>query len=241
MNTIEASEVITTDAVPPAFDRDVLTEKMKHRVPRLAPEQLIAWSLTEDEVDVVARIADEFGSKEFQARIDRGTVTVAMVRPQANDSALGGTDSAASHEVIKEIKKRQRVVLEFSCIFTHHMCEVFYAGLPKEIQEPMTGIRTPHITRWEEFVRQMTSGPTTVLILHSQAGDAIPRWRNHIGVLKNSESGPATIRGKFGSPDDYNNVVHGSDSIESVHREIQFFRGYLSDIVTCAKNRHYLR
>jgi nucleoside diphosphate kinase len=241
MNTIEASEVITTRAVPSALDRDVLTEKMKHRVPRLTPAEIIAWSLSPDEINIVARIADEFGSKVFQEHIDQGTITVAMVRPQANDSALGGTDSTASHEVIKEIKKHQRVILKFSCILNRQMCEVFYAGRPREIQESMASIRTPHITRWEEFVRQMTSGPTTVLILHSQAGDAIPRWRKHIGVLRNSESGPTTIRGKFGSPDDYNNVVHGSDSIESVHREIQFFRGYLSDIVTCANTRHYLR
>jgi nucleoside diphosphate kinase len=157
-----------------------------------------------------------------------------MVRPEANESKLDGTDSTASQEIIEEIKKHQHVLFEFSCMFSRRMCGSFYAGRPKKIQESMAGIRTPDITRWEEFLRQMTSGPTTVLILYSQAGDAIPLWRKHIGVLRNSESGPLTIRGKFGLPDNYNNLVHGSDSIESVHRELRFFRKNLKDIATRA-------
>ncbi len=237
MNKLEIFPAIDTGVYPQVLRRDDLAEQMKHRAMRMTPSEIAAKSLTAKDFSSVSHIIDVLKSKEFQSLINQGNITVAMVRPQANDSKLDGTDSTASHEIIEEIKKNQHVILEFSCIFSRRMCGVFYSGHPKEIQECMPGIRTPEITRWEEFLRQMTSGPTTVLILHSQANDAIPRWRKQIGVLKNSESDATTIRGKFGSPDDNNNLVHGSDSIQSVHREIHFFRRYLSGIAASAKNR----
>jgi nucleoside diphosphate kinase len=237
MNKLEGFPAIDTGANPHVLRRDNLAEQMKHRAMRMTPSEIAAKSLAAEDISCVGHIIDVFKSKEFRSLINQGNITVAMVRPQANDSKLDGTDSSASHEIIEEIKKNQHVILEFSCIFSRRMCGVFYSGRPKEVQESMAGIRMPNITRWEEFVRLMTSGPTTVLILHSQANDAIPRWRKQIGVLKNTESDATTIRGKFGSPDDYNNLVHGSDSIESVHREIHFFHKYLAGIAVSAKNR----
>lgn len=217
------------------FPKESLSMNKIERPPRLTPAELIASSLNPDEIGAVARIAHEFESKEFQGLIDQGQITVAMVRPQANESKLGGTDGSAAQHVIDEIKTHQDVVFEFSCVFSREMCEHFYAGLPMETQQSIPGIRTPSITRWEEFVQLMTSGPSTVLTLYSQDGTAVQRWREQVGALKNSDSDPSTIRGKFGLPDDYNNLVHGSDSIESVRREIQFFRDYLAGIATSAK------
>lgn len=234
MNKLEVSPATDPEKQPEFLRRVVLAEQMNRSGVGMTSAEIVKNSLNREDIASIFHVLNVFRSKDFQNLINQGNITVAMVRPQANESKLGGTDTTASGEVIEEIKQQQHVMFEFSCIFSRRMCGVFYSGRPKEIQQSMPGIRTPHITRWEEFVRQMTSGPSTVLILYSQEGDAISRWRKQVGIVRNSESDPSSIRGKFGCTDNYNNLVHGSDSIESVHREINFFRNYLAGIV-----KHY--
>lgn len=236
MNKLEISPAIDPSEKPRFLRRDVLTEQMNRPGIRMTPAEIVNNSLNREDVASILHIITVFRSEDFQGLINQGNITVAMVRPQADDSRLDGTDNTASRTIIEAIKQQQHIMLEFSCIFSRRMCGAFYSGRPKEIQQTMPGIRTPSITRWEEFVRQMTSGPSTVLILYSPDGDAIPRWRKQVGVVRNTESDPSSIRGKFGCTDNYNNLVHGSDSIKSVHREIQFFRNYLAGIV-----KHYDR
>lgn len=196
------------------------------------PREAIA-PLTPIEIGGIQQIITALESKDFEDLIDQGKLTVAMIRPQANESALAGTDRSAAQQILDEIKKNQQVVYEFSCIFSRNMCENFYTGAPMLNQQAIRAVRNPSINRWEEFVQLMTSGPSTVLILYTQDGTAIPRWREQVGNRDNDKSDPIhSIRGKFGLPDNYNNLVHGSDSIESVKREIQFFRNYLATIVT---------
>lgn len=57
--------------------------------------------------------------------------------------------------------------------------------------------------------------------------DAIGHWRRVLGPTRVSEArqeAPGSLRARFGSPhNDSHNAAHGSDSVNSAHREIKFF------------------
>jgi nucleoside-diphosphate kinase len=70
---------------------------------------------------------------------------------------------------------------------------------------------------FDRTVRFMTSGPVVAMILEGE--DAIAIVRQMMGALEAREAHPGTIRGDFTlTPKE--NLVHGSDSIESATREI---------------------
>lgn len=67
------------------------------------------------------------------------------------------------------------------------------------------------------------SGPIDVLLLTGD--DAIARWRTIMGptkVFKTIYTHPKSIRGQFGLSDT-RNACHGSDSMDSVVREVSIF------------------
>ena len=66
----------------------------------------------------------------------------------------------------------------------------------------------------------MSSGPICVQVLEGE--DAIMRNRSIMGATNPAEAAPGTIRDKYGDSLDENGV-HGSDSIQSATREIEFF------------------
>jgi nucleoside-diphosphate kinase len=68
-----------------------------------------------------------------------------------------------------------------------------------------------------ELVEFITSGPTLALVLEGEG--AIATCRTTIGATNPADATPGSIRGDFAlaMPD---NLVHGSDSLESAEREI---------------------
>lgn len=69
---------------------------------------------------------------------------------------------------------------------------------------------------FESLIEFITSGPIVAMIV--EGPDAICLARVLMGATNPKESQPGTIRGDFGH--DYTqNIVHGSDSPESVKRE----------------------
>ncbi|GBG89275.1 hypothetical protein CBR_g48984 [Chara braunii] len=75
------------------------------------------------------------------------------------------------------------------------------------------------------LVSFMSSGPVYVMLLSGR--DAIKKWRLMIGPTdpeKARKDSPLSIRARFGT-DNTRNAVHGSDSHESVLREMGFFFG----------------
>ncbi|EDV23126.1 Nucleoside diphosphate kinase 6 [Trichoplax sp. H2] len=76
---------------------------------------------------------------------------------------------------------------------------------------------------YPRLVNLMTGGPATIAIL--VGNNAITHWRDLIGPSRSHRarsSHPSTIRAIYGLTDT-RNAVHGSDSVESAAREIQFF------------------
>ncbi len=74
------------------------------------------------------------------------------------------------------------------------------------------------------LVEFIASGPLRALVL-SHTSDAITTWRGLLGPTKSFRAhyeAPASLRGQYGASDT-RNVAHGSDSPDSVRREVAFF------------------
>lgn len=67
----------------------------------------------------------------------------------------------------------------------------------------------------------MSSGPSIVLVLRRE--NAVQKWRSAMGTTDPAKANPLTIRRFFGESIT-RNAVHGSDSLENVEKEIEFFQ-----------------
>ncbi len=153
--------------------------------------------------------------------IDSGNVTLAMVRPGLMDeTTLDGPDGEVAFALESAIE-RLGILAKFSVCFDQEALDEFYSGGPREIQIEKPAERLGHKNRWDEFSGIIVGNPTTVLLLHSDTGDAIDKWRDQVGfwnIEDEEKKNPNTIRGRFGVSN-YNNLVHGSDSPDAVKRE----------------------
>lgn len=77
----------------------------------------------------------------------------------------------------------------------------------------------PFYPKLEVFI---TSGPVVAMIVWGE--NAVEIVRSTIGSTNCAEAAPGTIRGDFGTSLT-ENIIHGSDSIESADREIDIFFG----------------
>lgn len=70
------------------------------------------------------------------------------------------------------------------------------------------------------LVSYITSGPVVKMIISGEG--AVAKCRSLMGATDPASAAPGTIRGDFGLIMD-ENVIHGSDSVESAEREIAIF------------------
>lgn len=73
---------------------------------------------------------------------------------------------------------------------------------------------------FSELVAYITSGPLVALVI--QGANAVKIVRTMMGYTNPVQAGPGTIRGDFALTVE-NNIVHGSDCVESASREIKLF------------------
>ena len=172
--------------------------------------------------DIVHLLTDA----RIEEAAQNGRLTVAMIRPNVGPEAnlLGLSDLDCS-ERIEEMIEGLGIVGKFSIIFSEEIVTEFYSGAPQATMEQAAPLDpNQYKSRWPEFVKFMASGPTTVLLLYSPDGDAISKWREHLGHWNIEKfRDPKTIRGALGV-NVFNNLVHGSDSPDSVLRELSLLR-----------------
>lgn len=73
---------------------------------------------------------------------------------------------------------------------------------------------------FNDLKKFMTSGPVFVQVLEGE--NAVQKNRDLMGSTNPQEAAPGTIRADFANSIDAN-AVHGSDSVESAKREIEYF------------------
>jgi nucleoside-diphosphate kinase len=73
---------------------------------------------------------------------------------------------------------------------------------------------------YDNLIMFMTSGPILAMAISGE--NAVKAVRAMMGPTNPVEAIPGTIRGDFGLSVD-RNIIHGSDSVNSANREIEFF------------------
>lgn len=73
---------------------------------------------------------------------------------------------------------------------------------------------------YELLVEFMTSNPVMVIVFEGE--DAISRARTLMGATDPANAEEGTIRRRW-AQDGRHNIIHGSDSVQSAGREIEFF------------------
>jgi nucleoside-diphosphate kinase len=129
--------------------------------------------------------------------------TLVLIKPDAMRRGLAG-------EILRRFELRGLEIREAKLLTVDRaLAEEHYA---EHAEKPFYG----------ELVEFITSGPTLALVLEGEG--AIATVRTTMGATNPADAGPGTIRGDLAlsMPD---NLVHGSDSLESAAREITLWFG----------------
>jgi len=127
--------------------------------------------------------------------------TLILIKPDATERALAG-------EILARIERREfRVVGGKLLRVGRDLGSEHYA---EHSEKPF----------FAELVDFITSAPTWALVVEGEG--AIATMRKTIGATNPADADPGTIRGDLATamPD---NLVHGSDSLESAQREISLW------------------
>ena len=111
--------------------------------------------------------------------------------------------------------------------------EVVAARMLKLRQEQAEQFYEVHRERpfFADLVSYMTSGPVMVQVLEGEG--AIAKNRELMGATNPSEADPGTIRADYAESIEQN-VVHGSDSLDTAAQEVSFF---FSGVEICPRTR----
>jgi nucleoside-diphosphate kinase len=129
--------------------------------------------------------------------------TFVMVKPDGVARGLVG-------EVIRRIEDKGYQLREMR-LFTidESLAQTHYA---EHSEKPFFG----------ELVDFITSGPVVAMVV--EGSDAVAGMRQIMGATNPLDAAPGSIRGDFATVITQN-IVHGSDSLESAEREIGLFFG----------------
>ena len=124
-------------------------------------------------------------------------------------------EDAQAADMVEQQIYGMGMMAKFSVLLNDQFIEDFYTGGPRETMLDMPPYRFPEFkNKWEEYKGLMLSAPCTVLLLISN--NDVDTWRSHLGNWNVDNIREAsTIRGGMAT-DNYNDLVHGSDSIDSV-------------------------
>ena len=145
--------------------------------------------------------ADEFTRKKLRAKTEK---TLAIIKPDCIHK-LG--------EIFEVITREQFIICNAKMLqLTERQAGEFYiehAGKPF----------------FDNLVTFMVKGP--VVVIEMKGENAVQAWREMLGPTNSAQArrdAPLSIRAQFGT-DTTRNACHGSDSVESANREIDFFFG----------------
>lgn len=127
--------------------------------------------------------------------------TLSIIKPDAiSKKFIGEIYSRIEKSGLKIISAKmvRLSVHDAEAFYGEHVGKVFFNGL----------------------IEFMTSGPIMVQVLEGE--NAITKYRELMGSTDAREAAEGTIRKNFGQ-DNRRNAVHGSDSVTSAKREIEFF------------------
>ena len=131
--------------------------------------------------------------------------------------------------IIKPDAVKKNVIGEIYTRFEKKGLKIGAAKMLSLTKEEAEAFYREHKERpfFNDLVKFMTSGPVMVQVLEGE--NAVLENRNLMGATDPKEAEIGTIRADFATSIDAN-AVHGSDSIETARREINFFFPGLGNI-----------
>ena len=185
---------------------DIKNKKLflrRSKVPGLRMKDLFLGSI----VSVHSRqltikdFGDEFTRRKLRAKTEK---TFAMIKPDC----IGKMG-----EILEVICQEDFIICSAKMLrLTRKQAEQFYI---EHIDKPFFG----------NLMNLITEGPMVALEMKGE--DAVRGWRRLLGPTDSAQArrdAPYSIRAKFGA-NVTRNACHGSDSLESANREIDFFFG----------------
>lgn len=179
-----------------------------------------AAKVSEAEKERITLIGALVRDSEFDDKITEGVITFGMIKPYANTAHPDNkhlSDEEIARRVVNAINSPLQIAVRGNTLIPREETEQFYGHL--------ASIGDGSI--FKRVVRDISGGAVTGLILSDKENkQAVQEWRRQIGATKPEAAEPGTIRHTFATSIE-NNVVHGSDGVESVRGEIQAFVRWL--------------
>lgn len=182
----------------------------------------------------LAKIKEVLEHPNLQNLINENKITLGIIKPHANEGRnLPESDEDAAKTLLSEIGE-ENIVFTFSTQLTASQVQSFYS----DVKEKYTQIRTEQgQTVWDTIYNFGQSGPLTFVLIYRE-NNAIEWWRNKMGKTNPSEADPESIRGKHALREKLpNNLVHGSDSPESVRKEIGELKKAVEAIINSSSEK----
>lgn len=135
--------------------------------------------------------------------------------------------------IIKPDGVQKNLIGEIYSRFEKADLEIVAARMMQLSKEQAQGFYKVHSERpfFADLVSYMTSGPVMVQALSGE--DAVARNREIMGATNPADADPGTVRADYAASIE-ENVVHGSDAVETAAEEIAFFFG---DDGVCPRTR----
>lgn len=158
-----------------------------------------------------------------------GNITLGIIKPNLGQSLNLPKDEDEAREVILGEIGRENIVFDVSVVLSKKQAESFY----KEVKEKYETMPDPNRegTIWDSIMSTVTSGPLTYLLIYREEGHAVRWWRERMGSTNPDNARKGTIRRQYATSKMLpNNIVHGSESIKEVMREIAVLREVIFEI-----------
>src|SRR3989344_5339361 len=145
---------------------------------------------------------------ELKRLITEGKVTFGIVKPHVEEGkSLPPDDDEAALDILDRIRelgvKDDIKLFSIPLKLTRPRAEEFYEPVKQKIGP-----------NWETYMRFITSGTLTAVLIYRNKTDTIQWWRTMMGATNPQNASAGTIRGDYGRTI-RNNIVHGSDSKQS--------------------------
>jgi nucleoside diphosphate kinase len=222
-----------------ALNQTITRDRVTAHLEAGQPAGAFVETLTPEEMRRISEVRLLILDDQFTRVINEGGLTFAMIRPHQELGKKKKPDSETTQEILDDVQNRGHfnIALQLPWTVSPEAFGEFYG----HVKPKLLGIdkQAPDGTpsnAWELFERFNTTGAASFLVLDARrlqsttGHQAWQLWRTFIGATNPLEASPGTLRNKYGS--DYNNVVHGSDSLAAVHSDIQWMARQLRVSIT---------
>lgn len=184
--------------------------------------------LAELEAEKLQLIVEILEHPELKKLALEGNITLGMIKPHITDGRnLPADQDEAAEKIIDEIGLEHIIFNQPFFLIGEDIDQLY-----EHVKDTL--VEGGKVAEWDNMSDFMTSDPINLLLLYFPEGNAVQTWRNLMGPTmpnKAKTEAPNTIRGRHAS-ELPNNIVHGSDSPESVIRELGLFHNAFQRLIS---------